>query len=39
MKGPSMDYHIEAEENGCHFPDNIFKRISFNENAWISIKI
>ena len=24
---------------GCHFPDNIFKCIFFNENVWISIKI
>ena len=24
---------------GRHFPDDIFKRILFNENVWISIKI
>ena len=26
-------------QNGCHFPDNIFKCIFLNENVWISIKI
>ena len=31
--------HIEAETNGRHFADDIFKRIFFNENAWISITI
>ena len=25
-------------QNGCHFPNNIFKYILFNENVWISIK-
>ena len=30
---------IEAETNGRHFPDNIFKCIFLNENALVSIKI
>ena len=32
-------YHIEAETNGCHFADDIFKCIFLNENVWILIKI
>ena len=31
--------HIEAETNGGHFPDDIFKCIFVNENIWISITI
>ena len=31
--------HIEAETNGRHFADAIFKCIFFNENVWIPIKI
>ena len=31
--------HIEAETNGRHFPDDIFKCIFLNENVLISIKI
>ena len=31
--------HIEAETNGHHFPDNIFKCIFLNENVLISIKV
>ena len=31
--------HIEAETNGRHFPDDIFKCIFLNENVSISIKI
>ena len=27
------------DRNGRHFPDDIFKCISLNENVWISIKI
>ena len=34
-----MCWHIEAETNGRHFVDDIFKRIFFNENVWSSIKI
>ena len=26
-------------QNSCHFPDDIFKCIFLNENAWISLKI
>ena len=26
-------------QNGCHFADDIFKRIFVNENIWILIKI
>ena len=26
-------------QNGCHFPDNIFKCIFLNENVWIAIEI
>ena len=32
-------WHIEAETNGRHFPDDIFKCIFLNENVLISIKI
>ena len=32
-------YHIEAETNGRHFSDDIFKCIFLNENVLISIKI
>ena len=28
----SLFYHIEAETNGLHFSDNIFKCIFLNEN-------
>ena len=31
--------HIEAETNGRHFADDIFKCIFLNENVWIPIKI
>ena len=31
--------HIEAETNGRHFPDDMFKCIFLNENVFISIKI
>ena len=31
--------HIEAEKNGRHFPDDIFKCIFFNENVWIPIQV
>ena len=31
--------HIEAETNGCHFADDIFKCIFLNENFWIPIKM
>ena len=31
--------HIEAETNGRHFADAIFKCIFLNENVWIPIKI
>ena len=30
---------LRQRQNGCHFPDNIFKCICLNENVWISIKI
>ena len=30
---------IEAETNGRHFADDIFKSIFLNENVWIPIKI
>ena len=30
---------LRQRQNGCHFPDDIFKHISLNENMWISIKI
>ena len=32
-------YYIEAETNGRHFADDIFKCIFLNENVWIPIKI
>ena len=31
--------HIEAETNGLHSADDIFKCIFWNENVWIPIKI
>ena len=40
--GKNLFIHLNTlrqRENGCHFPDNIFKCIFFNENVWISIKI
>ena len=33
------DGAIEAETNGCHFPDDISKCIFLDENVLISIKI
>ena len=30
---------LRPRRNGQHFADDIFKRIFFNENAWISIEI
>ena len=32
-------FFLRPRQNGRHFPDDIFKCIFFNENAWISIKI
>ena len=30
---------LRLRQNGCHFPDDIFKCIFLNENVWIPIKI
>ena len=30
---------LRLRQNGCHFPDDIFKCISSNENIWILLKI
>ena len=30
---------LRPRENGCRFPDDIFKPIFLKENIWISIKI
>ena len=30
---------LRQKQNGCHFADNIFKCLFFNENVWIFIKI
>ena len=30
---------LRPRQNGCHFPDNIFKCIFLNENVWILLKI
>ena len=30
---------LRPRQDGCHFPDDVFKCIFLNENAWISIKI
>ena len=30
---------LRPRQNGCHFPDDIFKGIFLNENVLISIKI
>ena len=37
--GTPNHQHIEAETNGRHFPDDIFKCIFLNENVWIPIEI
>ena len=42
--GFSLSIHLllntlRPRQNGCHFPNYIFKRIILNENVWISIKI
>ena len=38
FKPPTAEKHWDLEE-GCHFPEDIFKRICLNENVWIFIKI
>ena len=30
---------LRSRQDGCHFPENIFKRICLSENVWISIDI
>ena len=35
----AKDWQTRLEQNGGHFPDDIFKWILFNENVWISFKI
>ena len=30
---------LRPRQNGCHFPDNIFKWIFLNKHVWIKIKI
>ena len=30
---------LRPRQNGCHFPDDIFKWIFLNENVWMSIRI
>ena len=30
---------LRPKQNGRHFADDIYKRILFNENIWISINI
>ena len=30
---------LRLRQNGCYFPDDIFKCIFFSENVWISLKI
>ena len=30
---------LRLRQNGCHFPDNIFKCIFLNENVWILLRI
>ena len=37
--GCNLDNTLRLRQNGCHFPDNIFKCIFLNETVWISIKI
>ena len=32
-------YTLRMRQHGCHFPNNIFKCIFLNENAWILINI
>ena len=36
---PSRVNTLRPRQDGRHFPDDIFKRIFLNENAWILIKI
>ena len=38
-RGCLIYQHIEADKNGRHFADDIFKCIFLNENVWISLKI
>ena len=35
----TQSYHIKAENDGHHFPEDIFRCIFLKENEWISIKI
>ena len=39
MVKPIFPSSLRPGQNGRHFADDIFKRIFFNENVWISIKI
>ena len=40
LSGPIRQINIlRPRQNGCHFPDDIFKWIFLNENVWISINI
>ena len=37
---PSLHINTsKPRQNGRHFPDDIFKRIYFNENVWVLIYI
>ena len=37
--GTTSTNTLRPSQNGRHFPDDTLKRISLNENVWISIKI
>ena len=42
QKGKEAEHRLNTlrpRQDGCHFPDDIFKCISLNENAWILFKI
>ena len=39
LASPGTFNTLRPRQNGRHFPDEIFKCIFLNENAWISIKI
>ena len=39
---PELNYvfnTLRPRQDGCHFPDDIFKLIFLNENVWIAVKI
>ena len=39
LSGALLINTVRPRQNGCHFPDDIFKCIFLNEKLWISINI